>query len=74
LAPPSPKSHGWDQASDGVEPGHTISTEGRSRVRMLLSFQRPSYLFREGASFPPGTPEPSLVPERTDEYSAESGA
>ena len=33
---------------DGVEPGHTISTEGRSRVRMLLSFQRPSHLFGKG--------------------------
>jgi hypothetical protein len=31
------------------EPGHTISTEGRSRVRMLLSFQRPSHLLRKVA-------------------------
>jgi hypothetical protein len=37
---------------------------------MLLSFQRPSHLFREGGSFPRAPPEPSPVPERTDEYSA----
>src|ERR1700693_67716 len=58
-----------------VEPGHTISTEDRSRVHMLLSFQRPSHLYREGASFPQARPGADVpAPERTDEYSAESGA
>jgi hypothetical protein len=39
------------------------------KVRMLLSFQRPSHLF--GRGFLPGArPKPSPIPERTGEYSA----
>jgi hypothetical protein len=36
------------RAGDGFEPGHTPRPRDRSRVRMLLSFQRPSHLFRKG--------------------------
>src|SRR6266480_4870345 len=41
-------------AQDGVEPGHTPRPRGRPKVRMLLSFQRPSHLFWKGGSFPRG--------------------
>jgi hypothetical protein len=54
------------------EPGHTISTEGRSRVRMLLSFQRPSHLFRKVPPSQWGASASLQAPERTDEYCAES--
>ena len=43
------------------------------KVRMLLSFQRPSHLF--GRGFLPGArPKPSPIPERTGEYSARIAA
>jgi hypothetical protein len=53
LAPPfeCPKK---GMSSDGVEPGHTPRPRGRPKVRMLLSFQRPSHLFWKGGSFPRG--------------------
>ena len=43
------------------------------RVRMLLSFQRPSHLFGEGSSFP-GHVHPSPISERTGKYSARTAA
>jgi hypothetical protein len=72
LAPPFariPEGPG----DDGVEPGHTPrSGDSDRRVRMLLSFQRPSHLFGRGF-LPVGRPArgfPRLG--RTDEYSAQS--
>ena len=58
---------------DGVEPGHTLRPRVGRRVRMLLSFQRPSHS-SEGVSILRARPEqPKLAPpERTDEYSARS--
>jgi hypothetical protein len=43
-----------DRGATVIEPGHT-SIEGRSRMCMLLSFQRPSHLFKEGIP-PKGRP------------------
>jgi hypothetical protein len=58
------------RSSDGVEPGHTPRPRVGRRVRMLLSFQRPSHLFREGFLLR-GTPgSRNRFPGRTDEYSA----
>src|SRR5437588_12160082 len=57
AAPMEPTTPRMEPTSDGVEPRHTFSTEGRSRMRMLLSFQRPSHLFWEGGSFPAGAPK-----------------
>ena len=37
------------RSSDGVEPGHTPRPRVGRRVRMLLSFQRPSHLFGRGS-------------------------
>jgi hypothetical protein len=54
----------------------TLPAEGRPRVRMLLSFQRPSHLFRKADSFPSGRAESTEnfpVLGRTDEYSAGFG-
>jgi hypothetical protein len=68
LAPSVEAPRGW--SSDGVEPGHTPRPRVGRRVRMLLSFQRPSHLF--GRGFLPGArPKPSPIPERTGEYSAQ---
>jgi hypothetical protein len=55
---------------DGVEPGHTPRPKIGRRVRMLLSFQRPSHLSRRDCllSEHPGTG--TRIPKRTDEYSA----
>jgi hypothetical protein len=58
---------------DGVEPGHTPRPRVGRRVRMLLSFQRPSHLFGEGSSFP-GHVIPSPISERTGKYSAQAAA
>src|SRR5438270_2575948 len=63
-------------SSDGVEPGHTPRPRDRPKVRMLLSFQRPSHRFWKGGSFPrgvlPGTGTGFRLPRRTGEYSAEN--
>jgi hypothetical protein len=60
-----------DPSSDGVEPGHTPRPKFGRRVRMLLSFQRPSHLFRKGFLLS-GTPGiRKAIPGRTDEYSAQ---
>jgi hypothetical protein len=72
LAPPlgSPE----DKPNDGVEPGHTISTEGSVEGAHAVEFSKTVAPLQEGASFPPGTSGNRLpAPERTDEYSAESG-
>ncbi len=72
LAPPcarTPTGSGYD----GVEPGHTPrSGDSDRRVRMLLSFQRPSHL--SGGGFPPSGRPAYGFPHlgRTDEYSAQS--
>jgi hypothetical protein len=64
------------RSGDGVEPGHTSRPKGRSRVRMLLSFQRPSHLFGRGflscGARPRATKQ--VAPERAAEYSARSRA
>jgi hypothetical protein len=57
------------RSSDGVEPGHTPRPRVGRRVRMLLSFQRPSHLSGRGF-LPMAHPEPSPIRERTGEYSA----
>src|SRR5436305_15164251 len=57
------------RSSDGVEPGHTSRPRVGRKVRMLLSFQRPSHLFGEGLP-PRGASETISIPERTGEYSA----
>ena len=48
LAPSSEPTRYTGLSSDGVEPGHTPRPSIGRRVRMLLSFQRPSHLFRKG--------------------------
>ena len=48
LAPPSERPSRGACPSDGVEPGHTPRPRVGRRVRMLLSFQRPSHLFKKG--------------------------
>ena len=59
---------------DGDRTWTHSSTEGRSSVRMLLSFQRPSHLSWEGCP-PKGTPgTQGWLPGRTDEYSAGSAS
>src|ERR1700733_4209071 len=58
-----------DRSSDGVEPGHTPRPRVGRRVRMLLSFQRPSHLSGKGIPSP-GASRTDPIPERTDEYSA----
>ena len=58
---------------DGVEPGHTPRPRVGRRVRMLLSFQRPSHLFGRGF-LPRALPKSSPIPERIGEYSAQTAA
>ena len=69
LAPPSdrPKE---EPTSDGDRTWTHSSTEGRSRVRMLLSFQRPSHLFKKGVLLRGAPGIPLRVPGRTDDCSA----
>ena len=63
------KSVHADRGATVIEPGHT-SAEGRPRVRMLLSFQRPSHLFRRDF-LRRHAREQKLLSGRTGEYSAE---
>ena len=48
---------------DGVEPGHTPRPKIGRRVRMLLSFQRPSPPLQKEASFPGALRDRDSVPE-----------
>ena len=69
ILAPSPDQSMRTEVATVIEPGHT-SAEGRPRVRMLLSFQRPSHLFRRDF-LRRHAREPKLLSGRTDEYSAE---
>jgi len=58
-------------AFDGVEPLDTLSDrESGRRVRMLLSFQRPSHLLRKVVLLKVAPETLKRIPGRTDEYSA----
>jgi hypothetical protein len=54
----------WPRMADRATASNldTLPAEGRPRVRMLLSFQRPSHLFRKADSFPRGRAESTEFP------------
>jgi hypothetical protein len=85
CTPTGPGTHDgvsiWHRRSRPVRAGRATASNldthldrgvGR-RVRMLLSFQRPSHLFGRGF-LPGGASETSPIPERTGEYSARPAA
>jgi hypothetical protein len=65
LAPP--KSAARRRASSTASNLDTHSTEGTVEVRMLLSFQRPPHLQREGESLSRGTPGVRLPDSGADD-------
>ncbi len=64
-----PSNPARGRSFDGVEPGHTLRSGFDRRVRMLLSFQRPSHRFGRGF-LREGYTRKRQAPGRTEEYSA----
>jgi hypothetical protein len=59
-----------EPASDGVEPGHTISTEGSVEGAHAVEFSKTVAPLQEGDAFLSGASVGLPAPERTAEYSA----